>query len=106
MNRKRALWCPSPDEDGPDREWLKLRLAGSWYATDGDRAILPATKLRRSGEDSSAEEAGILVQFGGADLILDISEAGIEEGDEFIVVNPSDGRPYIDEAAELPTDED
>lgn len=102
MNRKRTFWCPSPDDDGPDREWLKLRLAGGWYATDGDRAIIPATKLKRRGQEADGEEAGLLVQFGGADLVLDLSEADIEEGDEFIVVNPSDGRPYIDEAAELP----
>lgn len=104
MNRKQTFWCPSPDDDGPEREWLKCRLAGGWYATDGDRAILPVTKLRRRGESSVGEVSGLLVQFGGADLILDLGEAGIEEGDDFVVVNPHDGRPYIDEAAEIPDD--
>lgn len=101
MNRKATFWCPSPDDDGPDREWLKCRLAADWYATDGDRAMLPVTKMHRRGEEP-AEQSGVLVQFGGADLILDLVQLELEEGDEFVVVNPADGRPYIDEAAELP----
>lgn len=101
MQRKETFWCPAPD-DGDDPQWLKCRLAGDWYATDGDRAMLPVTKLRRSGESAEQRRSGILVQFGGADLILDLNEAEIEEGDEFVVINPHDGRPYIDEAAELP----
>lgn len=103
MNRKQTFWCPSPNgEEGEgDRNWLVCRLSGEWYATDGDRAIIPVTKLRRRGEDR-AEEAGILVQFGGADLILDLMNAELEPGDEFVVVNPENGRPYIDEAAETP----
>lgn len=105
MNRKATWWVPSPDDDGPDLEWLKCRLTDEWYATDGDRAILPITKLHRRGEEP-AEAAGILVQFGGADLILDLVQLGLEPGDEFIVVNPRDGRPYIDEAAEIPDSDD
>lgn len=104
MNRKQTFWVPTPDE-GTDREWLRCRLAGDWYATDGDRAILPVTALHRRGQDP-AEISGVLVQFGGADLILDLVQADLSQGEEFIVVNPADGRPYIDEAAEISDDPD
>lgn len=105
MNRLQTFWCPSPDEESAvDREWLLCRLADDWYATDGDRAIMPVTKLHRRGEDR-AEVRGLLVQFGGADLILDLLNAGISEDDEFTVVNPANGRPYIDEAAAIPDEE-
>lgn len=106
MKREQTFWCPSPDEDANhDREWLLCRLADDWYATDGDRAILPITKLHRRGEDR-AEVSGLLVQFGGSDLILDLVEAGISEGDEFTVINPANGRPYVDEAAAIPDPDD
>lgn len=102
MNRKQTFWAASPsDDDSHDRDWLRCRLADEWYATDGDRAIVPVTMLARRGE-APAEISGLLVQFGGADLILDLHEAEVEQGDEFAVVNPRNGRPYIDEAAELP----
>jgi len=102
MNRKQTFWAPSPsDDDSHDLEWIRCRLADEWYATDGDRAIVPVTITGRRSE-SPSERSGLLVQFGGADLILDLHEAGIEQGDEFAVVNPRSGRPYIDEAAELP----
>lgn len=102
MKRRQTFWAQSPGEDDShDRDWIRCRLAADWYATDGDRAIVPVTALGRRGEDYS-EVSGLLVQFGGADLILDLHEAGIEEGDEFVVINPRNGRPYIDEAAAVP----
>lgn len=102
MPRLQTFWCPSPgDDDDRDRNWLKLELTDDWYATDGDRAILPVRRLDRNGE-TPAEVEGLLVQFGGSDIVLDMKEAGIEPGDEFIVINPRSGRPYIDEASAIP----
>ncbi|MFB6199115.1 MAG: hypothetical protein ABEI52_12760 [Halobacteriaceae archaeon] len=98
MNRKSVFWVPSPDDtEDLDRHWLSCRLAGDWFATDGDRAIIPVTKIRRDNENDYDERSGLLVQYGGADLVLDLVGAELEQGDEFVVINPSDGRPFIDD---------
>lgn len=103
MNRRRAYWVPSPDEESDRTEnWLRCRLAAEWFCVDGDRAILPVTALERGSEGVIDGSPGLLVQYGGADLILDATD--LDEGDEFHVVNPQNGRPYI--AQNLDTDED
>jgi len=105
MNRVSTFWVPGPDDDQGRPNWLRAELREEWYATDGDKAILPVTKTGRNGEALESKK-GLLVQFGGAELLLDVVNLGLEVGEEFCIVNPPDGRPYIDEAHEPILDED
>lgn len=105
MNRKRVFWVESPDDDDDfDRDWLRCRLAGGWFAVDGDRAIVPITAVERRSEGTYDGSPGLLVQYGGADLILDMVD--IEEGDTFTVVNPRNGRPYVEEQLDRDDEDD
>lgn len=94
--RAQTFWVAGPDEEeGPaSRSILCRRLEGP-VAVDGDRAIIPST-LIESADGTERNEAGYLVQYGGSDLLLDLYEHGIEEGDRFWVVNRRDRRPFIE----------
>lgn len=114
--RIRKVWVETPESDEPN--WLEFRIASEWYSTGGQKVTMPIKVLDRFGEQeehSQKEYLAVLDQFGGAELLLDIMEAGgLSQGDEYrLEVYPDGDRSLskiengtLDEAAEEVIDEE
>lgn len=99
MNRRRVWWVQRPDQtddDGEqipdsktDYEHLRVRLVDEWYSINSrDQLILPVQPLYRLTDQvvpMDDNDPGLLVQYGGAELALDLLEAGPSQGTEWIV---------------------
>lgn len=101
MQRRQVWWVQRPqttDDDEPqsgksplDYEHLKVRLAAEWWAINSrDQLILPVSPIHRLADakvDMTGEGPGLLVQYGGAELGLDMLGATTEptEGTEWYV---------------------
>lgn len=112
--RIRKVWVETPENDVGN--WLEFRIAAEWYSTGGQKVTMPVKVLDRYGEQeehSEDEYLAILDQFGGAELLLDIMEAGgLTQGDVYRLevypdgdrslskVETDDGDEEIAEAAE------
>lgn len=99
LNRRQVWWVsrPTTEEDETetvqDYEHLRVRLAEEWFAINSrDQLVLPVTPVYRLtsevGVDGLEDQGpGLLMQFGGADLALDLvgGKADPTQGTEWIV---------------------
>lgn len=99
LNRRQVWWVsrPTTEEDETetvqDYEHLRVRLAEEWFAINSrDQLVLPVTPIYRLTSEVGVDRledagAGLLMQFGGADLALDLvgGEADPSQGTEWIV---------------------
>lgn len=99
--RIRKVWVETPEEGNPN--WLEFRVADEWYSTGGQKVTMPVKVLAKHGEHEERTDGGaylaILDQFGGAELLLDIMEAGgLEQGAEYrLEVYPDGDRRLVEQ---------
>lgn len=101
--RIRKVWVEKPDDGNPN--WLEFRVADEWYSTGGQKVTMPVKVLAKHGdhEEQADSYLAILDQFGGAELLLDIMEAGgLSQGAEYrLEVYPDGDRRLVEQE---PTD--
>lgn len=94
LPNERGTWFlqrPAEGEDGRALHDLVFRLAGDWYALDGDKLLLPIQPVEKGEDDLSHHGPGILTQYGGAELLLSMasSDQEVEAGSEWILTHDS-----------------
>lgn len=104
LERRRVWWVERPDldedqsESSSDYKYLKIRLAAEWYAINSrDQLVLPITPLHRVETEYVSlgdPGPGLLAQYGGAELALDMMSGAVEptDGTEWYVeYDPASG---------------
>lgn len=89
LQKRQTWWVQRPTYDDPDDEsihdyeYLKFRLAEEWFSINSrDQLVLPVVPLERLTDGAGLVELdadpGILAQYGGAELVIDMMSGGTE----------------------------